>query len=164
MRKQELLKEQLAFLKAYDPNNSQIPEMEKSLSYSKRGRSSKNKGASYERRIVKFFEAKFPSLKFGRTPSSGGYKKEIENSNLRGDIVCLSEGVNFLLHLELKNRKAGWKVVQDWYKQAQEDCAKGKYPCVIMHQSLEKGSPAKDFILLELSDFFDIIDYKKVIN
>lgn len=164
MRKQELLKEQIEFLKTHDPTSTDLPILESKLKRSKQGRSSKTKGANYERRIVKFLETQFPSLKFGRTPSSGGYKKEVDNSNLRGDIVCLSEGVDFLLHLELKNRKAGWKVVQDWYKQAQEDCIKGKYPCVIMHQALEKGSPAKDFILLELSDFFKIIDYKKIIN
>lgn len=165
MRKSDLLKEQISFLKEHDPNNSKLAELEKSLQKSKQGRSSKTKGANYERKIVKFLQDKFPSLIFGRTPASGGYKKDVENNNLRGDVVCLSEDVDFLLHLELKNRKLGWKVVQDWFKQAEEDCIKGKIPCVIMHQNLIKGSlPSRDFIMLKLDDFFTIIDDKKIIK
>ena len=160
-----LLREQINFLKKHDPNNKDIEKLEKSLNYSKRGRSSKQKGANYERKIVKFLEEKFPNLKFGRTPSSGGYKKDIENTSLRGDVVCLSEGTDFLLHLELKNRKDGWKVVQDWFKQAQEDCLKGKIPCVIMHQNLEKGKySSTDFIMLKLDDFFNIVDCKNIVK
>lgn len=165
MRNSDLIKDKLAFFKEHDPTNPEIAKLEKSLKRSKQGKSSKAKGANYERKIVKYLESKFPTLSFGRTPASGGYKKYIANNALRGDVVCLSEDTDFLLHLELKNRKDGWKVVQDWFKQAEDDCLTGKIPAVIMHQNLEKGKYAsKDFILLELDDFFNIIDYKKVIK
>lgn len=165
MRRSDLLKEQLKFFKEHDPTNPEIEKLEKSLKRSKQGKSSKQKGATYERKIVKYLEDKFPSLSFGRTPSSGGYKKGIENNILRGDVVCLSEDVDFLLHLELKNRKDGWKVVQDWFKQAEDDCIDGKIPALIMHQALVKGKyTSQDFIMLKLDDFFSIIDDKKVVK
>jgi hypothetical protein len=165
MRKSDLLKEQLKFLKEHNPTSPDIDKLEKTLKRSKQGRSSKVKGANYERKIVKLLEETFPNLSFGRTPASGGYKKEIDNNNLRGDVVCLTENVDFQLHLELKNRKDGWKVVQDWFKQAESDCIKGKTPCVIMHQNLVKGTySSQDFIMLKLNDFFNLIDYKKVVK
>lgn len=165
MRNSDLIKEKIAFFKEHDPSNPEIAKLEKSLKRSKQGRSSKAKGANYERKIVKFLESQFPNLSFGRTPSSGGYKKSVDSATLRGDVVCLSDNVDFLLHLELKNRKDGWKVVQDWFKQAEDDCIKGKIPALIMHQNLEKGKYAsKDFIMLEINDFFKIIDCKKVVK
>lgn len=165
LNRASLLKDKLNFLKEHDTTNKEIEQLEKSLKYSKRGKSAKAKGANYERKIAKVFENSFPQLKFGRTPASGGYKKEIENKSLRGDIVCLNDDVDFLLHLELKNRKNGWKVVQDWFKQANEDCIKGKIPCVIMHQNLEKGLyNAEDFIMLRLSDFLNIVSYEKIVT
>ena len=85
-----LLREQINFLKEHDPNNKDIEKLEKSLNYSKRGRSSKQKGANYERKIVKFLEEKFPNLKFGRTPSSGGYKKDIDNLHKFRRLKCNS--------------------------------------------------------------------------
>lgn len=165
MRNSDLIKEKLAFFKEHDPSNPEVAKLEKTLKRSKQGKSSKRKGASYERKIVKYLEKVFPDLSFGRTPSSGGYKKGIDNNLLRGDVVCLSENADFLLHLELKNRKDGWKVVQDWFKQAEDDCIEGKIPVLIMHQNLEKGKYAsKDFVMLEIDDFFNIIDYKKVVK
>lgn len=165
LNRASLIADKLNFLKEHDPNNKEIEKLEKSLKYSKRGKTSKAKGANYERKIVKLFESFFPKLKFGRTPSSGGYKKEIESSSLRGDIVCLNDDLEFLLHLELKNRKNGWKVVQDWFKQANSDCIKGKIPCVVMHQNLEKGLySAEDFIMLRLSDFLNTVNYDKIVK
>lgn len=165
MRNSDLIKEKLAFFKEHDPTNPEIAKLEKTLKRSKQGKSSKAKGANYERKIVKYLESRFPGLSFGRTPASGGYKKGINNTTLRGDVVCLSENVDFLLHLELKNRKDGWKVVQDWYKQAENDCIEGKIPVLIMHQNLEKGKYAsKDFVMLELNDFFTIINDKNVVK
>ena len=163
MRRSDLLKEQLAFLQEHDPTNPKIQELEKSLSFSKRGRSSKTKGANFERKIVKVLQENFPTVTFGRTPSSGGYKKDVENNSLRGDVVCLSEDMEFLLHLELKNRK-GWESVKSWYLQSEEDCIKGKIPCLIMHQGQVAGKyKAKDFILMELNDFFKVVDKSKVL-
>lgn len=163
MHKSDLLKEQLAFLEEHDPDNPKIQDLKTALAYSKRGRSNKVKGATFERKIVKVLQETFPSLVFGRTPASGGYKKGIENNTLRGDVVCLSEDKDFLLHLELKNRK-GWESVKSWYLQAEEDCIKGKIPCLIMHQGQVTGKyKAKDFILMELSDFLKIVDKSKII-
>lgn len=163
MRRLDLLKEQLSFLRENAPDSPKIEELEKSLSFSKRGRSSKIKGANFERKIVKVLQENFPTLTFGRTPSSGGYKKEVENSSLRGDVVCLSDNVDFLLHLELKNRK-GWESVKNWYLQSEGDCIKGKIPCLIMHQGQVAGKfKAKDFILIELDDFFKIVDKSKLL-
>lgn len=160
MRRIDFLKEKLDFLKKNDPRNYEIEELEKSIEKSKRGRSSKVKGASYERKIAKLFSNIF-NAEFGRTPSSGGYKKEVANENLRGDIVCLDK--DFLLHLELKNHKNGWNTVKEWYKQAEGDCIKGKIPCVVFHQLEEKQKyNSKDFIMLELNNFFKIVDKNKL--
>lgn len=79
--------------------------------------------------------------------------------------MCLDDNVDFALHLELKNRKAGWKVVQDWFKQAEDDCIKGKYPCLVMHQAQEKGKyRSEDFIMLKLKDFFNLVDKKLLVR
>lgn len=165
MRNSDLLKDKIAFLEEHDPQNEELIALKKKLGYSKRGRSSKVKGATYERKIVHFLQEQFPKLTFGRTPSSGGYKKEIESNTLRGDVVCLDDRADFVLHLELKNRKAGWKVVQDWFKQAEEDCIKGKFPCLIMHQTQEKGKyKSEDFIMMKLKDFFSIVDKTKLVR
>lgn len=165
MRNSDLLRDKIAFLEEHAPQSEEIALLKKKLGYSKRGRSSKTKGATYERKIVKFLNEQFPALTFGRTPSSGGYKKELESNTLRGDVVCLDDNVDFALHLELKNRKAGWKVVQDWFKQAEDDCIKGKYPCLVMHQSQEKGKyRSEDFIMLKLKDFFNIVDKKLLVR
>ena len=51
-----LLKDKLNFLKEHDPTNKEIEQLEKSLKYSKRGKSAKAKGANYERKIAKVFE------------------------------------------------------------------------------------------------------------
>ncbi len=163
MRRSDLLKEQLSFLKEHSPSSPEIAKLETKLKRSKQGRSSKVKGANYERNIVKLLEHLYPDLKFGRTPASGGYKKELDSNLLRGDVVCLNDDIDFKLHLELKNHK-GWETVKKWYKQAQEDCLQGKLPCVILHQQREAGVPAKDFILMDLKDFFSIIDDNSIIK
>lgn len=165
MRRVDLLKDKLAFLKENAPNSPDIEKLEKQIKKSNLGKSSKTKGANFERKIVNELNKIFPLLKFGRTASSGGYLKGIESNALRGDVVCYSDNVDFLLHLELKNHKNGWTAVQDWFKQAESDCIKGKIPVLIMHQNQVKGKlKSQDFVMLKFSDFFSIIDYKKVIK
>lgn len=164
MSRSNLLREKILFLREHDPENPEIKELEKSLRRSKQGKSSKNKGRNYEGKFVRLLEKKFPNLKFGRTPSSGGYRKDIDTNALRGDVVCLSDDYDFKLHMELKNHRNGWTTVQEWYKQAENDCLKDKIPTVIMHQPLVAGRfKAKDFIMLELEDFFSIVDFNKIV-
>ena len=165
MRRVDLLKEKLEFLKQFSPDSIEIQYLEDKIKQSKKGRSSKNKGANFERKIVNKLNELFPDLKFGRTASSGGYMKGVSNSALRGDVVCYTEGVDFLLHLELKNHKNGWTAVQEWFKQAEDDCIKGKIPVLIMHQNLVRGKfKSQDFVMLKFDDFFTILDGKKVIK
>lgn len=165
MRRVDLLKDKLVFLKENAPNSTEIEKLEKQIKKSNLGKSSKTKGANFERKIVNELNKIFPLLKFGRTASSGGYLKGIENNALRGDVVCYTDNVNFLLHLELKNHKNGWTSVQEWFKQAENDCINGKIPVLIMHQSQVKGKfKSQDFVMLKFNDFFSIIDEKKIIN
>lgn len=165
MRRVDLLKDKLVFLKENAPGSPEIEKLEKQIKKSNLGKSSKTKGANFERKIVNELNKIFPLLKFGRTASSGGYLKGIENNALRGDVVCYTDNVNFLLHLELKNHKNGWTSVQEWFKQAENDCINGKIPVLIMHQSQVKGKfKSQDFVMLKFNDFFSIIDEKKIIN
>lgn len=125
----------------------------------KRGRNSRNKGASYERTIAKLFEHFFGEA-FVRTPQSGGFAKNrnIEAGDFRGDIVPLDESVDCALHIECKNTKT-WSLPK-WFTQAESDCPKGKKPCVIFH----KFNTSKSYIALDLNDFLELVDKERVLN
>ena len=167
MKRLDLMLERLEMLKKYEPTSDEIPELEKKIKNSKRGRSSKRKGATYDSNIRKLLGERFPELDFSRVPSSGGFQKSSNNNLLRGDIVNLNEEFDFDLHLELKNQNR--VQIHTWYKQAESDCVDGKIPIVIMHRPQEnlegkRITKADDFVFLKLSDFLKIVDDKKIIK
>lgn len=132
--------------------------LEEILDRKKRGKRSKVKGSSYERKIAKILKDKF-KIEFHRTPQSGGFAKSKNRGNdFKGDIVPLEDDLDFKLHIECKDQKT-WKL-NDWLNQAKEDCPDDKTPVVIFH----KYNTCEDFITLSLPDFLDIIDINKVIK
>lgn len=164
MHRLDLLKEKLDFLQTHGGSKEEIAELEKSIKRSKQGRSSKTKGANFERSIVEKLNTLFPNLQFGRTVGSGGYRKDLDVSTLRGDVVSYSDKFDFLLHMELKNHK-GLSKLWGFYAQAEEDCLKGKFPTVILHRGMEAGKwKAENFVLMKFKDFFDIVDFNKLIK
>ena len=124
--------------------------------YVKRGRRSRNKGASFERVIAKKFKDFF-GIDLVRTPQSGGFaKKSVKADEFRGDIVSADKDMELTLHVECKNAQT-WSLPA-WLRQAESDCPKGKIPCVIMH----KANSSKDYITLSLSDFFNLVQREAV--
>lgn len=149
--------------KQYDEH---IALLEQKIMQSKRGKSSKRKGGSYELAIAKKFKEAF-NIELVRTPSSGGFKKDSRATNIKGDIANLDESIDFKLHIECKNQKA-WSL-PSWLKQAEEDCPAGHYPTVIIHraQRIEEGKrteTADDFVVMRLEDFFRVVDKSKVLE
>lgn len=124
----------------------------------RRGRTSRNKGSSYERDIA----AKFKNVlvfDLVRTPQSGGFaKKCVKASEFRGDIVPADDSIIFDLHVECKNAKT-WSMPK-WIEQAEGDCPKGKKPVVIFH----KHGTSRDYIALRLEDFFALCDKAKIVR
>lgn len=125
----------------------------------KRGRNSRNKGASYERSIAKLFEKVFGEA-FVRTPQSGGFAKNktSKGDDFRGDIVPVDGEVDCVLHVECKNTK-NWSLPK-WFEQAESDCPEGKKPCVIFH----KYNTSKSYIALGLDDFLELVPKERVIT
>ncbi|MBO8161091.1 MAG: hypothetical protein H0Z24_05595 [Thermosipho sp. (in: Bacteria)] len=128
----------------------------------RRGRSAKNKGANYERKIAEKFKERY-NVELKRTPQSGGFAKDVEKAeDFRGDIIPVEKDLDFKLHIECKNQKS-WKL-KEWLQQAEEDCPEGKIPVVVMH----KHGTSKEYVVIELNNFFDIVDkdkiFRKVIN
>jgi len=123
----------------------------------KRGRKSRNKGATYERKVAGIFKKEF-DLSLSRTPQSGGFQKgKNTHSDFKGDIVCLDEGVEFNLHIECKNAET--LSIPAWTRQAEEDCPPGKIPAIIFHR---KNTDIES-IVLTLEDFLRIVDRDKII-
>ena len=123
----------------------------------KLGKRSKTKGANFERDVAKKFKKAYDA-DLVRTPQSGGFaKKSAKADDFRGDIVPADEEIELSLHIECKNAKT-WSLPA-WFKQAQEDCPKGKYPVVVFHQH----GTSKDYIALSLEDFFKLVPKDKVI-
>ena len=167
MKKIDLLKDKLLFLKSHNCSKEEIAEVEKKIEQSKRGRRSKSKGSTYERTVAKIIMDRFPVLDLVRTPSSGGFQKSSNNTSLRGDVSNVNEEVEFLLHIEAKNQKT--LKLKDWLKQSQEDCPAGKIACVTFHlqQEIKEGKvtqKADDFICLRLSDFLKAVDEESLIK
>lgn len=121
------------------------------------GRRSKNKGSSFERETAKKFKVAYDA-ELVRTPQSGGFaKKSVKADEFRGDIVPADEDIELSLHIECKNAKT-WSLPA-WFKQAESDCPKGKYPVVVFHQH----GTSKDYIAMSLEDFFKLVPKDRVI-
>ncbi len=119
------------------------------------GRMSKRKGANYERKIAKVFSSKF-GTEFIRTPASGGFAKGMAGTDgFRGDIRP-ADGRKFGIHCELKNQQT-WKL-REWYRQSESDCPDYSRPVVVFHEQ----NSSRDFVMISLDDFLELIDVKKV--
>lgn len=124
---------------------------------SKRGKKSRNKGAVYERKVAGIFKDAL-DVNLSRTPQSGGFQKgKNTNSDFKGDVVCLDEGVDFKLHIECKNAET--LSIPKWTKQAEEDCPPGKVPAIVFHR---KNTDVES-IVLTLEDFLKIVDKNKIV-
>lgn len=124
----------------------------------KLGRRSKNKGSNYERDVAKTFKEAY-KIELTRTPQSGGFAKKSQKAkDFRGDITCLDESIEFLLHVECKNSKT-WSLPA-WIKQAESDCPKGRVPVVIFHQH----GTSKDYVSLSLKDFLSLVPKEVVVK
>lgn len=129
----------------------------KEVSKSTRGRTAKNKGATFERSIASLFE-KYLGVKLSRTPQSGGFAKSNSSSEFKGDITCIEEGVTFNLSVECKNQKT-WALPK-WLEQSETECPEGKIPCVVFH----KHGTNKNYITLPLEEFLNIVDRDTLIE
>lgn len=168
----QLLEQQIMFYennmdKLSPKDLEHLEDLRHQLALSKKGKGAKVKGASYERVIAKIFK-KILGIDLVRTPQSGGFaKKSTKADEFRGDITSLDDSINFKLHIECKNHKT-WKL-RDWFKQSQEDCPKGKIPCVVFHQAQEnkdgkRVSESEEYVALKLEDFLKIVDRNQIIE
>ena len=125
---------------------------------SRRGRTSKSKGANFERSIAKKFKNAYGE-NFIRTPQSGGFAKQYSKADqYRGDIVPADNNVTCKLHIECKTQKS-WSLPA-WLRQAEIDAPEGACPCVIAHLR----NTTKDYIMLDLDDFVKIVPKKSIIT
>lgn len=156
----------MAIKKKLIPKKKEEISQEEKEKRSKRGRSSKNKGATYERKVAKIFKEAH-DIELVRTPQSGGF---VKNSNkakdFRGDITCLDEDVDFLLHVEVKNQKT--LKIRDWIEQAKSDCPQGRTPIVVFHldQVIKDGKVTRkcgEYVTLELSEFLKLVPTENII-
>ena len=143
-------------------------KIKKNTEASKRGKRSKNKGATYERKLANYFKEKL-GITLTRTPQSGGFAKKFNKSeDFKGDIVCLEDNVELLLHIEAKNQKS--VSIRKWINQAEEDCVKDKIPVVVYYLGeIVKDGKVKekkkgDYITLKLDDFMKIVDVDKIVK
>lgn len=135
---------------------AKTPDEVKKEQNSRRGRRSRNKGASFERTVAKKFK-EFFGIDLVRTPQSGGFAKNAEKADdFRGDIVSANKDIDINLNIECKNAKT-WSLPA-WLKQSESDCPKNKKPCVVMH----KGGTSNDYIVMKLEDFFDLCNTEKL--
>ena len=141
-------------LKVTEKGKESVIEHEKRKRLGKR---SKVKGSNFERDVAKKFKKAYDA-ELVRTPQSGGFaKKSAKADDFRGDIVPADEDIELSLHIECKCQKT-WSLPA-WFKQAEEDCPKGKLPIVVFHQH----GTSKDYVALSLEDFFKLVPRDNVI-
>ena len=116
----------------------------------KLGKRSKTKGNNFERDTAKKFKKAYDA-ELVRTPQSGGFaKKSAKADDFRGDIIPADEDIELSLHIECKCQKT-WSL-PSWFKQAEEDCPKGKIPVIVFHQH----GKSSDFIAMRLEHFIEL--------
>lgn len=127
------------------------PEKVEQQKRSRRGRTSRQKGAQYERVVAKKFEEKY-GIKFARTPQSGGFAKNTSNAEgFRGDIIPVDRNVKLKVHIECKNQKAC--STYKWIDQAEQDCPEEKIPLVVF----KRFNSSKSYVTMSLEDFFKLV-------
>lgn len=110
---------------------------------SQAGKSSRAKGANFERNLAKKFAKWWPgNYEFKRTPMSGGSVLKI-GWDMAGDIT--TNAPDFKLHIEAKNAPGSFAGLHQlftrpdgplfkWAQQAQEDCPKHRTPLLIVNR------------------------------
>lgn len=146
--------------------NKEVEELQNKITLSRRGKSNRLKGNSYENIVAKKFQEAWGIL-LKRTPKSGGYAKTAENRALLGDLTCLDEKIDFQLHIECKDC-ATWRPLE-WISQAEYDCPKDRFPIVVAHrrQKVKQGKvtqQAGDYVIIKFSDFLKIADAETLIQ
>lgn len=117
---------------------------------SRRGRTSRNKGANYERQVAKMF-SDYCDIQLARTPMSGGFQKQGSSKDFKGDLVSIEEGKDLILSVEVKNQKT-WSLPA-WLRQSEEEAPEGKIPCVVFHQH----NTSNNYIALPLEEFLALV-------
>lgn len=145
--------------------NDYIANLELKIEQSKRGKSSKRKGSTYERKIAKMYKESL-GVELVRTPMSGGFQKNIKATNIKGDLSCLDDSIDFRLHTECKDQKT--VKIRDWFNQACEDCPENHIPTVVLHliqviKNNKVTNNSEDLIVLRTKDFLNIVDKSKII-
>ena len=123
----------------------------------KAGKSSKLKGANYERKIAKLFEEWFrkydPECSVARTPQSGGHSKLADDWDMAGDVTCSNE--KFIFSIECKCNEAfdlrdlfriKGPLFTQWWKQCNKACPEGKIPLLVFTKNYHP-----DFIAMPAS-------------
>lgn len=144
---------------------AEIERMRGGLQRSIRGKTARDKGNSFERRVATFM-SKLLQCAIVRTPMSGGFHKD-KASNMKGDLTVLTPNVDISLHVECKNHRE--LRIREWIKQAEEDANKGDVPIVVFHkhQKIDSGKvvdSAGDYVIIGLEDFTRIVDGTKLVH
>jgi hypothetical protein len=128
------------------------------------GKKSKNKGASFERKIAtrlqEYWRQVRPECSFKRTPGSGGWARANSTSfNASGDIICddksfpwcveLKHYKNFSLDVLLSNDAAP---ILEWWKQAVDETPPGSFPLVICKRNSVEEMVIFDYLLFPTAD------------
>lgn len=104
----------------------------------------RTKGSSFERNIAKILSA-WSGIELRRTPLSGGWAKG--NPEVAGDLVSVDPEQSFRYHVECKNSEAwSWEqilnskkisgpIFKSWWKQAYDECPKGKIPVLVFSKA-----------------------------
>lgn len=107
------------------------------------GKTSRRKGASYERIVAQLLKS-FWNEEFRRTPLSGGWAKK----TITGDIIPVDRNRdNFPFSIECKNRKS--VSIPAWLAQTKADCPATKLPLLIFHLPRD----TEEYVCLKASDF-----------
>jgi hypothetical protein len=111
------------------------------------GRSARNKGANYERKIASLLSERF-KVDVRRTGAQERWKAIKGDVNpAKGEKTILSD-----FFWELKNRES-WSII-NWYKKAVEDENLGEQiPIVVATKNQER-----DYVFLSLEHWLDIIE------
>ena len=111
------------------------------------GKTSRRKGASYERVVAQLLKT-FWGEEFRRTPLSGGWSKK----TITGDIIPVDRPKdNFPFSIECKNQKS--VSIPAWLSQAKSDCPKTKLPLLMFHLCRDTD----EYVCLKASDFCYLI-------
>jgi len=105
------------------------------------GKTSRNKGNAFERKIVKMFSDAY-DVKLRRTPLSGGWAQDY--SGAAGDVVCVEDGAEFPYCIECKCSE-GWRLeslftdnhawFDNWWQQMLDECPEGKVPLLVFSRN-----------------------------